>query len=668
MALNENEEFELLSLERQRSGPPTATAEAKPRSTLAFVDSNIGKGLAALAGMPIDTMTNVINLGIAGTGFAMGEFGVKPDKLPQPLDPSQAFGGSASIERGMAKLGIHNMEAGTPTTDAEKYAGRAIQFAAGSAVPLSRVASLPQLFGQTAMGATAGVTSMAAEQAFPDSPIAPVAGALIPTAAAVPLGAIRPGQGAFKNPQVEEMASLSRQHQVPLTAGELKGKAPIMKGAETNLEKVPLLGTAGFRKQQSAAAEKAARRVVDSVRGSVLDVGETISSGLQTVLKSRKAEAKIKYDQVETLLKAPGVQNAIRADQTSTAVTDLLKTYPDLFDRLPAAGVKKKLEALLEARRPGPTAGPFVAQAPGQGPTASITFEEARYLREQLNDYIGRARKSSGAIGSDELRKLSILKKSLDQDIDAFGATLPANSAVHKAFREATDYYRTKVVPFENKAIRPAMKDDVDTDTVFKMFVKPDRPVLAGKAKALMSAKGQQALKYGVLQHAFDEAMDTTTGVFSPQRFSNEIERLGKTNEVIFNPKEKAQLDGLTKLMSAAKRGGQFMENPPTGNRLIQASATGGIVGGGLTAAVTHPATIPLMAASAAATKGLSWLLTSESGKRMLLQAAKTPEQSKAMEELLKRSAVLAARNATVLRGLDESNDEPTARRNPRGQ
>lgn len=132
-----------------------ATPEAKPMarenaadepSTLAFVGGNLNKGIAGLAGMPVDFATNVMNLGIAGYGVAKGALSGEPPELIKP-----GIGSSQWFEEMGRKAGLITKDAEPETTGA-KYVAAALQAVPSAMLGRPTVAQLPR-------AATTAITS-----------------------------------------------------------------------------------------------------------------------------------------------------------------------------------------------------------------------------------------------------------------------------------------------------------------------------------------------------------------------------------------------------------------------------------------------------------------------------------------------------------------------------
>lgn len=98
---------------------------------------------------------------------------------------------------------------------------------------------------------------------------------------------------------------------------------------------------------------------------------------------------------------------------------------------------------------------------------------------------------------------------------------------------------------------------------------------------------------------------------------------------------ERQQLTGLVKVMSAAQRAGQYMENPPTGNRVAQMLLGAGGVAGPAMGAVSGQSVL----AGAGVAKLMATLTTTDAGKRFLMAASKLPMESQQLDSRLERGA-----------------------------
>lgn len=534
--------------------------------------SGLAEGVADVAGSPVDLANNLANLGITATGYVGGKAGlIKPENLPQP--ETNVPGGSDWIKQKLRGVGL---TAQPPQTGAEGLVRGAGELAGSALVP-----------------GPGGKTEASAQSS-------------------------------------KSLAAIAKKYKVPITYGELTNSRHA-KNAEMALEQFPVVGLQKFREGQQEAVKNAATKLVDGFKRNFEDPGKEVQTSLQRVLGRTKEIAGKLYDRVSQEITRSPENNKIPMFTTKQATEELLANHPDIFDRLPDKGLKQKLDAITRAlpnkNIPGElldASGQPLANASAVKPT-HLTFDEARYLRKKIGNYINRAAKSAGAVGSDEFRQLNQMKAALDKDINAWGDLVP-NQKVVSSYRRANKFYQDHVAPFRDVTVDKVTGNKFDTDTMLKTIIKPDRPRLAQKIISQLDPKGRQAVKYGVLQDALDHAIDPGTGIFSPQKFSSKLSNMGATSGVVFNQAERKEIGDFTKLMAAVPRAGQFMESPPTGYRLLQ---TGGLMGTGYMAA-KHPYAF---LASGLASKGLGALFTTKAGKSLLnAQAATKYKLSEAMK------------------------------------
>lgn len=151
----------------------------QPVSNVNALASGINRGVANLAGLPMDTIRNVFNLGISGYGSLMNLSG-RPDLAPAPIEPSEYALGSDWFSRQMDKLAGGNATRNpSPQDPAARTLFTGGEFFGSSLAPGQ---SIPQTIIRAAIPAAgAGV----AAGTFPDQPLAPLIGALAPSAAAM---------------------------------------------------------------------------------------------------------------------------------------------------------------------------------------------------------------------------------------------------------------------------------------------------------------------------------------------------------------------------------------------------------------------------------------------------------------------------------------------------
>lgn len=168
-------------------------------STAGFIGGNLNKGIAGLAGLPVDTARNVLNLGIAGYGSVKGALGGTPPELIPP-----GIGSSQHIE-GLMQRGGMIPPSTTPQSKAGEYGAAALQMIPGALASPGTAAQLP---AKALAGAVSGVGAQAASDVLGE-----------PYAA---LGAMAPGaKGMLRPPSIETRAAAGRKAEMFGKAKEL---------------------------------------------------------------------------------------------------------------------------------------------------------------------------------------------------------------------------------------------------------------------------------------------------------------------------------------------------------------------------------------------------------------------------------------------------------------
>lgn len=416
-----------------------------------------------------------------------------------------------------------------------------------------------------------------------------------------------------------KIGEIAAKEKIPTTLGEDIGSSYLQK-TETFAEKVPIVGTSGFRKKQLAAADDAAQRFL----------GEYIANPGEPSMKANREFTSKLYKDMEGL--ASQVKEPILPEKTRATAIDLLESYPEIFKKFQNTKLEGTIEniikgtevqtskmvspgtpSIFKSETPSLTArianiyespriqvspgtspifrGPsnIIERMAGREPQKTITFDEIWTLRDGLGEMIGQAKKklASGDVDRTTISKLNSLYKSVNNDIDSWTKTI-GKPEISQSIKTANDAYKTYVV------------------------------------------------KYRLIQDAYDKAAGATGAgeFFSPKKFSTSLKNMiAKDKEYgTFSPQEIDRMTGLANIMQVVKRAGQFRENPPTGSRFVDL-----MLGGGAGAlAIVSPKT----AAIGAATTGIvRFLTTTSSGKKLAMIAAKTEPNSSAMNLIMRNIA-----------------------------
>jgi hypothetical protein len=255
-------------------------------------------------------------------------------------------------------------------------------------------------------------------------------------------------------------------------------------------------------------------------------------------------------------------------------------------------------------------------------------------LGDRISDYFTG---TNTLVGKKGVGVLQAMRNALDEDMAEFSKRQGGD--VWRKWKQADSFYKNNVVPMREQSLAQLAKT-LDPDELYRRFLT----TASNKPETLYNSlgpAGRSAVRYGLVNEAYERALSTDATKFSPAKFAKYLEDRQRATGVFFKGADKTEIDGFTNLMRHAERAGQFKENPPTGNRLMTLLMTAG-AGAGV---VTNPALTAGAAGSALLTK---LLFTTEAGKRLLLASGKASPASPVMEKALRfyAPAIVAAQQS----------------------
>jgi len=496
---------------------------------------------------------------------------------------------------GMAGGGVLAGGAATPETVGvgtipAAVAGGSLGYAAGgraakaldALLGVGQLQTLPQAFKEAGQDIITG-----AEYEMGGRAAMPVLGLAGKGLYAAGRGARQAGKELIGRPgtvPTTEIGQLGEKFKIPTTIGE-DLSAPNVQRLETVMERVPLVGTTGFRKKQAEAAQRAAQ---DFLGNYIIDPTAADAAA------ANRAYADELYSRLNAAVEGIPKQQVV-ARRTGDAAKNLLERYPDVFKKFQDAKTERLIKDIVggvEQNTPEAVSG-FGA---GGRVTYNVpkprtfTFDDMWQLRKGLGEKIGQARKklASGEIDQTTYSQMKQLFGAVDDDITAWTKEIKRPD-VRRALDDANMSYRNFVV------------------------------------------------KHDIVQRAYDKAAGVSGAgeAFSPQKFATELKKSAykaqKTQS--FSQREIDEMQGLAKIMQAVKRAGQFRENVPTSDRWGALGLGGGTyLAGGL----------PAVAETGAAVFTLNKLLTSPAGKRIILAAKNVKPGTVQMERLVKQAVSLS--------------------------
>jgi len=485
--------------------------------------------------------------------------------------------GGAQLASGMARSGLEAMGS-TPIADVAGGVGSG----AASQIAASQGAGAGGQIAASLLGGVAG---------------AKASGARLPAAMSA---------------QDQALISAAKREQVPLMTTDVAPPETFVgKSAQFTGERIPFAGTAGKRVEQQQARTDAAKRIVQDYGGADPALLDKVSEGL---LASRGA-ALTKYStakkEVIDGLAGAGeipVDNATKAIDEQIAEltrrgTDPALKVADYLTRLRGDIQGKSLDQ-IEAIRQDELSQAF-------GPNSSLAEfksvgeKAVRKIYGPLNEDMGAFIKSAG-------------------DRRDFNKWMVSNKRLSEMAGEL------KITSLKN-ALRKA---DVAPETVASALFS-SKPSEVRALYSNLSEQGKANARAAILARAAEKAGGLED--ISPDRFANEVARLGSSVGVAFTGAEKARIDGLMRVLKSTKRAGQANVATATGQQTYIPSA--------LAAAGDLFATGGALLAGAA-TLGLSArAFESPAVRDLMVRLGKTKPGSKDEAFLVKRvtSALMAA-------------------------
>lgn len=564
-----------LTAKLKSNGYDISSLDEKPSATagerVTAAQGGTNRGIAGLLGLPVDTVENIINMGIAAYGKASG---TTPDLI------KGAFGGSESIARGMENVGV-NTQNPRPDDQASRMLHTAGTIAGGSVVPGAGIRS-------TAAAAAGG--ALAGEALGPE--YAGV-GAMLPGAASQAASALK---RSVANPEAvkSNIEIFSKAGTSPDVAQATDSN--FFRGLTNVVGRVP--GGQGviakFREQEQEALGRSAKTGVSAESG-----GRAIREGITKeggFLDRTKAE----WSKLDDSVAAKVPQGSTFAPSKTMQALDDLTT--------PTAGAEKTTGALVN---------PTIAKirenlaADMQANGGQLPFEALRALRSKVGSMLDDSLVSG--IPGGELKRLY---GGLSQDLEAAATQAGAG----KEFARQNAYYKARMDRIEN-TLDKVLGKGKDPEDIFKAISPTDADSVNKIRRVMRSLDDEERAVVSDavvnrLGRASPGKQDATGDKFSSETFLTNWSRVNDSAKAQLFPDTtmRAKLDAIAKVSSDIREGKTPFGNPSgTG----QAATAAGIYGS-IPAAAGMAATGNVAAAAATLTIAGSLVAASNIGAKML--------------------------------------------------
>lgn len=514
---------------------------------------SVNEGAVRLAGIPGDLANNIHNLFRMGYGTAVTAAG-RPDLAPDVIPASEAPLTGEWLANRMGKAGVFGTRTGDTT---EKYIRSAGEFAGMSL--LGPASGVPM---RMAAGAASGLSSEAAGQAFPDQPIARLAGALAPTALA--LGATSGLRGALRGTpeSAKQMqANIAQQELSGMPADAALARGGRLAGALKYMSRAP--GGVGVGAKKGKEIQAAMGESLSKSAPSATDpvfVGSEIKSSISDF--SKKASASWSRINDKMVASVPRGTNVNLVDLKSK-LDDISGSIP--ADYKDALSLPAQLKSLSES----------VAKR------GTLTWKEADQIRRAL----GQKASDASLISDVSKGQWKALYGAVSNDMRA---SLPQGSRAEQLFNRSHKHWQSVI----NR-----------TDNLYQPLANAGTPEAAYRASVSSMNKGAtqiEAIRKVMPKDAFAKLRDTfledmgkakagrqsdTGELFSSETFLtnwNTMNSRAKNALVGQNSQLRADLDRLAKNANSIRQIEATYANP-SGTALAAGSiATGGMVFAGL--------------------------------------------------------------------------------------
>jgi hypothetical protein len=409
-------------------------------------------------------------------------------------------------------------------------------------------------------------------------------------------GMPRVAPGPMAPPSADAVIAAGKKHNVPVYFDDVT-KSAFAKKLGVGAENVPLVGTSAGRARQGEAAKEAAKTVAARFAEDVADdVPTVMQKGLEDQLNVFRGEAGKRYTHAAQLLDQAA--EVVPTPRFVLAIRRELLNQKNL-----GSAANKDVVALLQKYQ--------------QAPEGNFTL--ARQLRSQLKGeirefYRGGENKAIGEQGVERLREM---REALEADMEDFATQ--AGGAAHEAWKNADEFYKTNLLPFKERGFAELVKTAEPEKAWRYLMTQGGIESRVERMYNGLNDSGRAAVRSGVVADAMEHALGPK-GTFSPAKFAKYMEDHRPVIDKFFHGADKEEINGFTNLMRHVERAGQYMENPPTGQRLIGAMMIGS------TALSLKPLLI-----GAGAAGGTRVLFQTQRGRDLLLAASRLKPGSPGM-------------------------------------
>lgn len=505
--------YDVSKLATEPSGP-----SAGERTQAAV--GGVNRGIAGIVGLPVDTIENVLNLGLAGAGTVANVAG-RPDLAPDLIKGS--FGGSEYIAKQMNRGGISTANP-RPDDAASRMLHTGGMIAGGSLIPGAR----PMPTAAAAAGGAVASETMGPEWTG--------VGAMTPASASQAAAAAKNAIASKVAPNVKTFEEAGTSP----TVGQAT-ESNFIRGLENLMAKFPG-GVGVMRKFADRQQAEMGARTRTGV--SAEDAGRAIERGVGGFMARTKETWKRLDDELAAKVSPDSKfqpTNAVKALDDLTATTPGAEKTTGALINPKLAEIKANLKADLEANG------------------GVMPFEALRSLRSKVGSMLDDSLVTG--IPGGELKKLY---GALSADLEA-----AANQAgAGREFTRQANFYRSRMTRVED-ILQRVVGSARQPEEIFKA-INPTDPDQANKLRATMRSldpSQRQMVSEAVvnrLGRATPGKQNELGDVFSSETFLTNWNKLSPGAKAQLFPEEsmRSNLDSIAKVAANLREGSKQFANP----------------------------------------------------------------------------------------------------------
>jgi hypothetical protein len=561
----------------------TAAIPAPAETTLQGITGAITRGIApiaagatlgAAAGLPfagVGAIPGAIaGAGAAGLAMTVGDpivgsinslLGTKYTLPTQAMEDLLTRLGVSEPKTAAERI-VQTATAGAAGSGGMAAAGKAVEMAAGIARPITQavgaqIAAKP--VAQIAGGAVSGLAGQTAKE-MGAGPVGQIAASLVGGMAGAKLATTKIQPTAAQLPS--DIAAAERAGVTLMTTDVVPPRTFASKWLQTVGERIPVAGTGGVRQAQQTERIEAVRNLL---RDFGADDAARAADDVMKDLATKRGADLSKYVRSKT-------EVIERLGQTGTVpMTNTVQAIDDQITKL--QGLRTQEVAPIIERLTD-----WKAALQGQN------LVNVETLRKQIGESF-KAPELASIRGIGE-KALSSIYKPLKQDMESFITQVGERRDVTK-WKVADKRLADLAGELDMGTLKSVLRRGDATPEVIGNMLFSKKPSEVSQLYASLTPSGRESARAAILARAAEKATaDVAEGtVISPDKFANEVKRLGTSIGVFFTGDDLKQVEGLTRVLNITKRASEAAAAPPTGVQAaipVSAAALSSFFGGGL--------------------------------------------------------------------------------------